>query len=47
MMAEALVVAVNKKKPSSKACPQQCKTDRMVRMMEKNELSTAAGMESL
>jgi hypothetical protein len=43
MMAEALVVVANNKKPSSKACPQQCKIDRMVSMMEKNELSTMAG----
>ena len=47
MMVEALVVMVNNKEPSSKACPQQCKIDRMVSMMEENELSTTAGKESL
>jgi hypothetical protein len=47
MIAEALVVTANNKKPSSKACPQQYKIDRMVSMMEKNELSTTAGKESL
>jgi hypothetical protein len=47
MMAEALAVVVNNKKPSSKVCPQQCKVDRMVSMMEKNEFPTTAGMGSL
>jgi hypothetical protein len=43
MMVEALVVTVNNKELSSKVCPQQCKIDRMMDMMEKDELSTAAG----
>jgi hypothetical protein len=47
MTTEALAVVVNNKKPSSKVCPQQCKVDRMVSMMEENEFSTTAGMESL